>query len=134
MKNQTDSDYTPGDCSSKDKTPKSKPKSASKSSLLTQLQSKIISLTLQGNPPKVVAELLNANLPPRDRVTEKQISDKVSRLRRSGEIPKLNVTKTAGGLKATNSDCMVVLFIYLLLIIIYKFIIQSILQFVLFYF
>jgi hypothetical protein len=76
-----------------------------KSSVMQAMWPQIESLAKQGLQPKDIAAIVNLKLTPASKLTNKHISDLITRKKKEGSV-ELNVMKTAGGLNATNGDCM----------------------------
>lgn len=88
--------------------PKSKRKYVNKTlptSVLSQIWPKVKRLTLKGLQPKDIEPIVNRDLPLKSHVDNKQISNLIHRKKKEGELS-LPVAKTAGGLRASTTDCM----------------------------
>lgn len=84
---------------------KSPHQNARKQTTLQQVWPTVKKMAQDGKQPKEIAKTVNKQLPKRSHLTNKQISDLITRKKKESKLP-LNVTKTAGGLKAVSSDCM----------------------------
>ncbi len=83
---------------------------------LTQLAPQIKKMAKEGLQPAEITAILNQDLPAKDRLLPKQISNKISRMKSTSDIKNLNVAKTSGSLKAANGDGMILFCFFVLLL------------------